>query len=256
MARSLAWAGCSSRSSASTRGDGGVAGLLQKVGGDEDIAHDDPPIGTVPVGPCQDGAPGSRRRCRPSPPGCDARHAWLETAGPVLACLHRAHWRGSRGGVVPKVGFDPTTFRLRVGCSASAWMAPDGSGLLTLEASSVQTASEGCRRIVWMIIGMIKRIRQDVGWQGEHGLTRRSFIEPRASLGRSVLRNAPRRRPVTLAADERGRWQAGGALRAARTTVVTSTAGLARRVSGWQCWRGRCGCWPCSAWLGCPGWTA
>jgi hypothetical protein len=33
--------------------------------------------------------------------------------------------------------------------------------------SSVQTAPDGCRRIVWMIIGMIKAIRQNIGWQGE-----------------------------------------------------------------------------------------
>jgi hypothetical protein len=34
--------------------------------------------------------------------------------------------------------------------------ASDGSGLLTLEAASVQTALDDSRRIVWMIIGMIK----------------------------------------------------------------------------------------------------
>jgi hypothetical protein len=34
--------------------------------------------------------------------------------------------------------------------------APDGSGLITLDASSVQTAPDGSRPIVWMIIGMIK----------------------------------------------------------------------------------------------------
>jgi hypothetical protein len=50
----------------------------------------------------------------------------------------------------------PATFRLRVGCFASAWSAADGSSLLTSEASSVQTAPDGYRRIVWMIIGMIK----------------------------------------------------------------------------------------------------
>jgi len=33
-----------------------------------------------------------------------------------------------------------------------------------LDALSVQTALEGSRRIVWMIIGMIKRIRQTIGW--------------------------------------------------------------------------------------------
>ena len=59
----------------------------------------------------------------------------------------------------PEVGFEPTTFRLRVGCSASIWTAPDGSSLLTLDASSVQTAPDGYRRIVWMIKRMIKGIR-------------------------------------------------------------------------------------------------
>src|SRR5918992_1998606 len=56
----------------------------------------------------------------------------------------------------PEVGFEPTTFRLRDGCSASTWTAPDGSSLLTLDGPSVQTAPDGSRRIVWMIIGMIK----------------------------------------------------------------------------------------------------
>jgi hypothetical protein len=60
------------------------------------------------------------------------------------------------GTAVPEVGFEPTTFRLRVGFSASAWSAPGGSGLLTLDPSSVQTASDSYRTIVWMIIGMIK----------------------------------------------------------------------------------------------------
>jgi hypothetical protein len=41
-------------------------------------------------------------------------------------------------------------------CSASVWSAPDGSNLLTLGASSVQTAPEGSCRIVWMIKRMIK----------------------------------------------------------------------------------------------------
>ena len=35
------------------------------------------------------------------------------------------------------------TFRLRDGCSASIWSAPDGSSLLTLEASSIQTDPDG-----------------------------------------------------------------------------------------------------------------
>jgi hypothetical protein len=45
--------------------------------------------------------------------------------------------------VEPEVGFEPTTFRLRARCSASTWTDPDGSSLLTLDASSVQTAPDG-----------------------------------------------------------------------------------------------------------------
>jgi hypothetical protein len=41
--------------------------------------------------------------------------------------------------------------RLRDECSASTWTAPDGSGLLTLDGSSLQTAPDGSRRIVGMI---------------------------------------------------------------------------------------------------------
>jgi hypothetical protein len=40
--------------------------------------------------------------------------------------------------------------------SASTWSASDGSGLLTLGASSIQTGPEGSRWIVWMIKRMIK----------------------------------------------------------------------------------------------------
>jgi hypothetical protein len=75
----------------------------------------------------------------------------------------------------PEVGFEPTTFRLRDGCSASIWTATDGSSLLTLDASSVQTAPDGSRPIVWMIIGMIKahptqdRMPRQAGSQA-HGL--------------------------------------------------------------------------------------
>ena len=36
-------------------------------------------------------------------------------------------------------------------CSASIWSAPVGSGLLTLDGSSIQAGPEGSRRIVWMI---------------------------------------------------------------------------------------------------------
>src|SRR5215218_1435136 len=74
---------------------------------------------------------------------------------------HRRAVGDARNGLWPAVlepeeGFEPSTFRLRVGCSASTWMAPDGSSLLTWAASSVQTAPDGYRRIVWMIKWMIK----------------------------------------------------------------------------------------------------
>src|SRR5215204_7574961 len=69
----------------------------------------------------------------------------------------------------PEVGFEPTTFRLRVGCFASAWSAPDGSSLLTLDASSVQMAPDGSRRIVWMIKRMINGHPTEHRCQGKHG---------------------------------------------------------------------------------------
>ena len=42
-------------------------------------------------------------------------------------------------------------------CSASIWSAPDESGLLRLDASSIQTDSDGSRRTVWMINRMIRK---------------------------------------------------------------------------------------------------
>jgi hypothetical protein len=53
-------------------------------------------------------------------------------------------------------GIRSPTARSVAWCSASVWSAPDGSGLLTLGASSVQTDPEGSCRIVWMIKRMIK----------------------------------------------------------------------------------------------------
>jgi hypothetical protein len=55
-----------------------------------------------------------------------------------------------RGGGAPR-GIRTPTARSVAWCSASIWSAPDRSGLLTLDAPSVQTALEGSRRIVWMI---------------------------------------------------------------------------------------------------------
>src|SRR5215218_9126713 len=54
-------------------------------------------------------------------------------------------------------GFEPPTARSVDWCSASVWSAPDGSRLLRLGPSSVQTDPDGSRRIVWMIKRMIKR---------------------------------------------------------------------------------------------------
>jgi hypothetical protein len=42
--------------------------------------------------------------------------------------------------------------------SASIWSAPDGSRLLTLDASSIQTDRDGSCWIVWMINRMIKQV--------------------------------------------------------------------------------------------------
>ena len=56
-------------------------------------------------------------------------------------------------------------------------MAPDGSSLLTLDVSSVQTAIDGSRRIVWMIKRMIKRhLRESDGKASEPAPTRGSGI--------------------------------------------------------------------------------
>src|SRR5215218_1645140 len=74
---------------------------------------------------------------------------------------------------MPQEGVEPSTFRLRDGCSASTWTAPDGSSLLTLDASLVQTGPDGSRPIVWMINRMIK--------QGRHA--RRAEVAEEPTLG-------------------------------------------------------------------------
>jgi hypothetical protein len=57
-------------------------------------------------------------------------------------------------------GFESPTARSVAWCSASIWSAPDGTGLLTLDGSSIQTDPVGFRQIVWMISRMIKQ-----GWR-------------------------------------------------------------------------------------------
>jgi hypothetical protein len=64
------------------------------------------------------------------------------------------------GRCARREGFEPPTARSVAWCSASTWSAPDGSGLLRLGASSVQTDLDRSCRIVWMIKRMIKRVGQ------------------------------------------------------------------------------------------------
>jgi hypothetical protein len=66
-------------------------------------------------------------------------------------------------------GPNATAFRLRVRCSASDWTVLVGSCLLTLGGLSVQTAPNGYRTVVWMIIGMIKAHPTEIGCQGKQG---------------------------------------------------------------------------------------
>jgi hypothetical protein len=56
-------------------------------------------------------------------------------------------------------GFEPPTARSVAWCFASIWSGPGRSGLLTSEASSIQTDPDGSRRIVWMINRMINYAR-------------------------------------------------------------------------------------------------
>jgi hypothetical protein len=89
-----------------------------------------------------------------SPPGLSALLASaaaytavkLAGAGYLLYC---SDW--SSGGL--SAPLPPEPIRSVAWCFASIWSAPEGSGLLTLEASSVQTAPDGYRRIVWMTNG-------------------------------------------------------------------------------------------------------
>ena len=67
--------------------------------------------------------------------------------------------------VEPEVGFEPTTFRLRDGCSASIWTAPDGY-----------------KRIVWMIIGMIKAHPTESDDRASNSKARRSSTSPIAGV--------------------------------------------------------------------------
>jgi len=92
------------------------------------------------------------RRCINARSGGSGCHRLINPNAPVLldSLLPAA--------MEPEEGFEPSTFRLREGCSASTQKAPDGSSLLTLDDPSVQTAPYEYRPIVWMIKRMIKRM--------------------------------------------------------------------------------------------------
>jgi hypothetical protein len=74
------------------------------------------------------------------------------------------------GLVARREGFEPPTARSVAWCSASIWSAPDRSGLLTSDGSSIWSDPEGSRRIVWMINRMIK--------QGRHYIVPSRFQAP------------------------------------------------------------------------------
>jgi hypothetical protein len=77
-----------------------------------------------------------------------AGHVDPRRPGDAVASDHVAHGGMTRRG---------RSTRSVAWCSASIWSAPDGSGLLTLDASSIWSDPDGSRRIVWMIKRMIKQ---------------------------------------------------------------------------------------------------
>jgi hypothetical protein len=95
-----------------------------------------PATAAAPGGPCGNATLDRRQHSRPPPR--DVRPG----AGPQGAAA-----ASTRHGL---------TASSVAWCSASIWSAPDGPGLLTLDASSIQTAPDRSHRIVWMIKRMIK----------------------------------------------------------------------------------------------------
>jgi hypothetical protein len=67
------------------------------------------------------------------------------------------------GRCARREGFEPPTPRSVAWCSASTWTSPDRSGLLTLDALSVQRDPDGSCRIVWMI-KQARQLDQVVGY--------------------------------------------------------------------------------------------
>ena len=144
---------------------------------------------------------------------------------PVEAGDHWSHWSGPRKS---------TTFRLRDGCSASAWTAPDGSSLLTLDASSVQMAPDGSRRIIWMIKRMIKGHPTDKS-DGKTGRSppRRSRIDTDAPVGAAVAAAASGVRQGVRAGDPP--WSGRHAGCSGRCSVLAPGAWLQGDRSSLSC---------------------
>ncbi len=59
------------------------------------------------------------------------------------------------GFVARREGLEPPTARSVGGCSASDWLAPEGSRLVGWGTLSVLLGLDGSGWVVWMIIGMI-----------------------------------------------------------------------------------------------------
>jgi hypothetical protein len=74
----------------------------------------------------------------------------MSSPSPLASCAFR--FRQTANSPTRRSGNLPIPSRMR-GVEPDA---PDGSGLLMLAAASVQTAPDGSRPIVWMIIGMIQ----------------------------------------------------------------------------------------------------
>jgi hypothetical protein len=95
--------------------------------------------------------------------------------------------------VACREGFEPPTARSVGECSASDWLAPVGSSLVTWDASSVPLGSGGTGWIVWMTIGMTTSPTAGAP-DTESGARTCSLSnnEARAEIAAALLRGRPR----------------------------------------------------------------
>jgi hypothetical protein len=109
---------------------------------------------------------------------------WLRSPPEPSRIPDRPRPRHDTGGnrMARREGFEPPTARSVAWCSASIWSAPDGSGLLTLDASTIWSDPVGSRRIVWMINRMIKARDPSLG-HSDRG--------PRGSQATSAIGRGP-----------------------------------------------------------------